>query len=156
VLERGLILRGPARLDGRIHRIPTVNKPRDRNGAYLYDPSGPWGWCQDWQADDKPHFWFGDGVEIIGRYELVEEARRAYEAERKAKQDEAARNAVRRLEGAKADFQPGGTYLDKKGIEPHGARLEGDTTILVPMYDNETGELVNIQAISPDGEKRFM
>jgi AAA domain/Toprim domain len=53
-------------------------------------------------------------------------------------------------------FELTGTYLEKKAIPACGARLQGDSTILVPMYDGETRELVNIQSITPDGEKRFM
>jgi hypothetical protein len=157
--EQGLELRGPLKADARIHRCATVNKSRDKNGAYLYDPSGPWGWCQDWQADDKPHLWFADGVEILDRYAPVDAQRAAYEVEREAMQDEAARNAQKRWEGASAPLIVGrsGTYLEAKGLSGwHGARREGSGTVLVPMYDNDTLELVNIQSIAPDGEKRFM
>jgi AAA domain/Toprim domain len=157
--EHGLEPRGPIRADGRIQRCVTVTKLRDKNGAYMLDMSGPvaWGWCQDWQVDDKAAYWFGDSVQPGEHVGLVEAGRLAYEAERQAMQDECARNAAKRWDNAAAIWQRGAeTYLDRKGIQYNGARLQGDSTILVPMYDGDTGELVNIQSITPDGEKRFM
>lgn len=40
--------------DGRIHRCPTVNKERKRNGAYCWD--GKRGWCHAWDQDGKTHY----------------------------------------------------------------------------------------------------
>lgn len=46
----------------------------------------------------------------------------------------------------------GHAYLEQKGIEPHHARVSG-TALCIPLYD-ETRELVNVQSIYPNGEKR--
>lgn len=46
-------------------------------------------------------------------------------------------------------------YLTRKGIAPHGARVAEDGALLVPVR-NPAGELVNLQRIFPNGEKRFL
>ncbi len=45
-------------------------------------------------------------------------------------------------------------YLSSKHIQSHGARLYGDA-LVIPIY-NESDELVNLQFINPQGEKRFL
>lgn len=44
-------------------------------------------------------------------------------------------------------------YLEKKGVAPHGCKVEGDN-LLVPIYDDE-GEILSVQSIAPDSSKRF-
>ena len=43
----------------------------------------------------------------------------------------------------------------KKHINPHGARLGRDNTLIIPLF-NANKELVNLQFISPTGGKRFL
>ncbi|MDV7211074.1 toprim domain-containing protein [Azotobacter beijerinckii] len=45
-------------------------------------------------------------------------------------------------------------YLARKDVEPHDLRQSGDV-LLVPLR-TAAGELVNLQRIRPDGEKRFL
>ena len=45
-------------------------------------------------------------------------------------------------------------YLVKKCIKPHGARLSRDA-LVIPIQD-ETGTIVNLQFIQPEGQKRFL
>jgi putative DNA primase/helicase len=47
------------------------------------------------------------------------------------------------------------TYLKTKSIQPHSARLGRDNRLVIPLY-NAHGELVNLQFISSDGDKRFL
>jgi putative DNA primase/helicase len=46
-------------------------------------------------------------------------------------------------------------YLSAKAVRPHAIRVEADHTLLIPMRDAD-GRLHSLQAISPDGTKRFM
>lgn len=46
-------------------------------------------------------------------------------------------------------------YLSAKDVRAHGARIESNNTLLIPMRDSE-GRLHSLQAIAPDGSKRFM
>ena len=51
---QGLLIRD-LRDDGRIHRCPTVTKPKSNNGAYMLDHGR--GWVMDWQQADKVQWW---------------------------------------------------------------------------------------------------
>ena len=76
----------------------------------------------------------------------------AARAEREREQSEAARVARERwAQAATAGRSP---YLERKGIEPHGCRFEAGGVLLVPMRD-AAGDLWSVQAIEPDGTKRF-
>jgi phage/plasmid primase-like uncharacterized protein/RecA-family ATPase len=162
VRERGLEPGGGVRADGRIHRCPTKGKRTEKDGAYcIYLGPDTWGWCQDWRVDDKPAIWRAWGVNSIDQathdamQARIVADRLAYEAARQDNAARAARDANRRWESAQPVFEIHGTYLDRKGIGTHSVRKEGDSTILVPML-NDTGQIVNIQAIKPDGTKLFM
>jgi putative DNA primase/helicase len=75
------------------------------------------------------------------------------EALRARKRERAALEARRRFEAASESGRA--PYLERKGVRAHGVRVEPDGTLLVPMRD-EAGELGNLQAVAPDGEKRFL
>jgi len=77
----------------------------------------------------------------------------AREAERQREQARAAAAAVVRWAAARPAVDH--PYLTAKGIKPHGVRVEGGHTLLVPMRDAE-GRLHGLQGIAPDGGKRFM
>lgn len=47
------------------------------------------------------------------------------------------------------------SYLTRKGIQAHGARVEADNTLLIPLRDTK-GQLQSLQAITPDGAKFFV
>jgi putative DNA primase/helicase len=46
-------------------------------------------------------------------------------------------------------------YLQRKGVTPEACRILDDGTVVVPMIRYDTGELVGVQKIAPDGSKRF-
>jgi putative DNA primase/helicase len=74
-------------------------------------------------------------------------------ASRQTRQQRAAAQAAQLWQAA-GPADPGHPYLMRKSVEPHGLRQSGDV-LLVPLH-NAAGELVNLQRIRPDGEKRFL
>ena len=79
--------------------------------------------------------------------------RRDHDAEQRQRQAEAAAAAVVRWAAAvPAQAHP---YLTRKGVQAHGIRIETQHTLLVPLRDT-TGTVHSLQAIAPDGTKRFM
>jgi putative DNA primase/helicase len=52
---------------------------------------------------------------------------------------------------ALCDFHP---YTARKGIQPHGARVQGDR-LVIPLRDVD-GTIHSLQFIGADGEKRFL
>ncbi|KFJ92614.1 topoisomerase [Pseudomonas sp. 1-7] len=82
----------------------------------------------------------------------IEQARRQREAEQHQRQQAAAEYAARLWRDARR-ADPGHPYLAAKGCRPHTLRQRGDV-LLVPLYHG--GELVNLQRIGADGDKRFL
>lgn len=142
--------------DGQIHRFRVPGDKRGTlNGWYLLHSDGkPAGVFASWKGE--PVRWsMGHAVDpitaaILGR--RIEEAKRQREAERQQAQQLAAEIARMRWAMAEpaSDDHP---YLMAKKVPALGLRtLGGD--LLVPLYWR--GELVNLQTISPTGEKRFL
>ncbi|QQE88541.1 toprim domain-containing protein [Azotobacter chroococcum] len=69
------------------------------------------------------------------------------------RQQRAAALAAQQWETA-GPANPRHPYLTRKDVEPHGLRQSGDV-LLVPLR-TAAGELVNLQRIRPDGDKRFL
>jgi len=135
------------------------DKPKKRNGTYQLKIDGDGfavGWCQSFkEGETRP--WHSRVGKKLSDEEKAEfkrraaEAKAAREAEEKRQQEHAAKIAARRWDAAnKSGSTP---YLDRKQIDLHGARISGQA-ILVPLRVG--GDLLNLQTIHPDGEKRFI
>lgn len=79
--------------------------------------------------------------------------RRQHDVEQRQRQDDAAASSAIRWAAAHPAVDH--DYLAAKGVRAHGIRIEAGHTLLVPVRDTE-GRLHSLQAISPDGAKRFM
>jgi putative DNA primase/helicase len=143
--------------DGQIHRFYV---PGDRigtkNGWYVLfcdgRPAGVFGsWrngCSCVWTSCKPV----DRIEQQLMIQRSEKARRQREEEENRRRQRAAIKARWLWENSQfAD--PEHPYLRRKHVKPHLLRQGGDE-LLVPLCAN--GELVNLQKISPEGQKRFL
>lgn len=151
--------------DGKLHRCPTQDKPRSMNGAYIiHDDNYPLVWWQNWSANIK-ETWQGKDTAALTKEEKKEYARRMKElaeqaeAERKQKNEEAAKAASAIWEAVKPAPQTHG-YLTRKQVKPYLCRINEKGELLVPMYDPD-GQLVNLQRILPlkpenGGDKRYL
>lgn len=88
--------------------------------------------------------------------ERIEELRRKqaqFEAEEVARRQQATAAATERWMGADPGFfdHP---YLERKRIQPHGTRREGDL-LLIPLI-GEDAKIQTLQSIDPDGRKLFV
>lgn len=152
---------GKIEADGRTHRCGTEHKLNGTNGAYrLYlDGKVPAGWFQNHENGGGVIKWRAERATPMTEAERLvwrkERDRRAAEkaAEKAAGQAAAARKA-RRIWEAAEDASPHHPYLTRKNIRPHETRKCRDL-LVVPLTD-ETGEIVNLQYIAPDGTKRFL
>lgn len=79
--------------------------------------------------------------------------RRDHEADQRKRQTEAAAAAAVRWAAAVPALAH--AYLERKGVQAHGIRIEARHTLLIPMRD-KAGTLRSLQSIAPDGSKRFM
>jgi putative DNA primase/helicase len=143
--------------DGAIHRF---HVPGDRqgslNGWYLLFLDGIASGCfGSWRAGTS-HTWSSrkpaDRLEAQLISQRIEQARNQREAEQHQRQQAAAENAKRLWRDARR-ADPAHPYLVAKGIRPHALRQAGDV-LLVPLTRDD--QLVNLQRIKPDGDKRFL
>jgi len=148
--EHGLRL-DYAHADGRWHRTPTEDKPRKRNGAYLFD--GERGVVKNF-ATMQDYAAYRDGAKVGAVNKVDLRARRAIaEADTKARQAEARAKAVDMLKSA--TFGPHQYLIDKGFPAEGGLVLDGE--LLIPMREFSLYRQVNsLQRIAADGTKLFL
>jgi putative DNA primase/helicase len=112
----------------------------------------------DWVSGES-HTWQIKRDKPLSKAELselrrkTERAKRQAEIEKKQRHELVAKLSARMIANGKpasADHP----YLVKKKIKPYGLLANSKGLLLVPMYDGRI-EVVNVQTISPTGEKRF-
>ena len=143
--------------DGGIHRFHVPgDRPGSQNGWYVLFADGIASGCfGSWKAGSS-HTWSSrepaNPLEAEQVRQRIEQARQQREAEQHQRQQQAADYAARLWRDARR-ADPGHPYLAGKGCRPHTLRQRGDV-LLVPLYHG--GELVNLQRIGADGDKRFL
>jgi putative DNA primase/helicase len=155
--EVGIIYRDvPA--DGRFHETDiTDDKHGKGDGRIKYFPDGTGGIAFNWKGD-KRHFFADDG-RTLNDDERRERDRKRQEAIKQADADEAARHAgaakkaLPILKKATPATAAHG-YLQRKGIQPHGALIHSDGRLILAMRIGK--ELHSLQFIADDGGKRFL
>jgi putative DNA primase/helicase len=160
--DRGLV---PEEIieDGELHRFRTRDgKPGSKGGAYTYHPDGieaggfqNWedgqGW-EDWcsrRKSDVPRTEWDAHLARMADDKKRREAKLAQERSEARARDELRWNAAKEYE-----HHP---YTDRKGILPHGTRLDhvdDEDRILVPVRDVD-GKLHGLQRIMPSNAKLF-
>jgi len=135
--------------DGRWHRVPTDDKPKKRNGAYLYD--GRRGVVKNWATMElfSPFPERGAYLHPINRQDL-NERRKKDEKDEAFRHAKAAQEALRQLSEASLAKHP---YLARKGF-PEALGLVLDKKLLIPMRDYKSGQVISLQSIGPD--KKFL
>lgn len=156
--------------DGEVHRFSVAGERAGRkSGAYrLYADGRPAGWFQNWR-DGRPIIWRADMAcaerpsreqWIAHRRELQRRAERRAQQLR-ARQAAAAQTAAELLRMATGDPHQHPYAVTKRGLI--GARTRRGPcpqhgmadALLVPLFDG-AGELCSLEAIAPDGTKRFL
>jgi putative DNA primase/helicase len=127
--------------DGKWHRVPTTDKPRKRNGAYVFD--GHSGVVKNWATMDT-FARYGEKVNQIIRY--------FDDTEERIKHARAAHQAMELIKKAILTNHP---YLKAKGF-PLMKGLVADEELIVPMRDYKTGKVTGAQRIKADGGKLFI
>lgn len=157
--EAGMVVKEALIADGGLHRVYVEgDKPGTTNGAYKLHLDGyPAGFFQHHSRDIKTNW------TVEGRHKPLSLAKRRQnelnqkqlQDERKKRQIEAAKKA--RFIWSSANLisdQSQHPYLVKKCIKPYLARLYKGA-LVIPLF-NESRELVNLQFIDAEGNKRFL
>jgi putative DNA primase/helicase len=143
--------------DGQLHRFHIEGDKRGtKNGAYfLYLDGKPNGWFSNWRGDTGK--WSASGKKHSFTSEMrqqIQQDRKQRELEKQLRHEQAAKTAA--YLWGKATPATDHQYLTNKRIKPHHARLWlYERQLMIPIYD-ESRELVNLQIIAPNGEKRFV
>lgn len=155
----GVSIPGEIVADSKIHRFPTSDNG-DRDGYYLLFTDGPpfCGIFGCWRQDIRIQWRSGNGKMPEGR-ELSDLRKRWREAEIQKNKEESARHLrmsekavtlLKRLKDATAH-----PYLDKKGVQPYGLKINDDGDLVVPLKDSN--EIIwSYQTIDAKGDKLFM
>ncbi len=153
----------PLVADGRLRRFALDgDKPRTLNGWITLHDNGDGSHGAafgNWKTGIKSTWFSGSPRQELTPAERREyakrmaEARAKQEAEQRQRQEAAAKKA-RYLWERSTPAEPGNPYLVKKQIKPHGLHQLNES-LLVPV-STITRELVGLQFITGDGEKRFL
>ena len=150
-------------LDGKIHRFRSGTKGSpghgDKPGWYLVFGDGvPAGRFGCWRSGIEVT-WRADVGRKLTQTEEMAHARRIAEAKalRDAelqRQREVAAVTVESIWTSAQAASPEHPYLQRKGIQTHGARITGDGRLVVPLYDAD-GSISSLQYIDHDGGKLY-
>ena len=149
-------------LDGKVHRFNSGTKGEkghDKPGWYIaFNDGVPAGRFGCWRSGVELT-WKADIGRSLTVAEEMAQSRRLSEAKaqrdaEQAKTREVAANTVDLIWSQAGAASPEHPYLQRKGIQPNGARITGDGRLMVPLY-NSDGELSSIQYIAGDGDKKY-
>ncbi len=152
----GLALEGAPIMDGKLHRVALADgKPGSRDGAYVgYLDGKPAGFIQNFKTGLKEN-WVASGVQLnpeqvarLAADALIAKEQR--QAELSAQHETVAKKSQYRWD--KAEEIPEGSshpYLERKGVQAHGVKVDQYGNLVVPMRDS-SGKLWSVQTISPE------
>ena len=132
-------------VEGRWMRVPTVDHPKKKNGAYIFD--GRSGLIQNHAVHESPIRYMSDEPYVYDPHAAAKREKRI--ADQARKQDEAAKKAAFIFNNVTVEPHP---YLIRKGFPEPSKVWNGLLT--VPMRID--GRLVGLQLIQEDGTKRFL
>lgn len=139
--------------DGKLHRFSTNGKRGKKDGWYILHSDGiPAGAFGCWRSGFTST-WCGKSDRDMSAEERqanrarIEAMKRQREAELLRVQVETASKAAAMWQVAQAADESHG-YIKRKGIQPHGVKVNKDGWLLVPMRDTD-GKLWNLERIAP-------
>ncbi|AWB58208.1 toprim domain-containing protein [Colwellia sp. Arc7-D] len=138
--------------DDLVHRVPTIAKPNQKDGYYVAFSGGSSVYYGNWITGVEKAHSFQTNVTARDNSLALRAARAAYKEAQLKKQLASAKQCRTQWENARAVLTH--PYLVIKQINPYSIRVDKHNNLLVPIMD-EQGELINLQYIFPQGDKRF-
>ncbi len=154
----GIHYSGEIVADGKLHRFHIEgHKQSSKDGAYtLHLDECPAGYFQDFKTGISQTWRSGNSNQhsyaLIKQINEIKFQRAAEQRQRHAAAAEKANYIWNRAKPITEQSEH--AYLVKKGIQPHSSRLYRDA-LVIPIY-NESDQVVNLQFINRQGEKRFL
>lgn len=151
--DHGLIV-DHASADGRIHSVPTRDKPKKRNGRFMY--LGDRGWCQNWATMMAPAFWKpNEPIRFEPRAPAPPQVDMAARLGELKQQRAAAAQRARAIIGeCTTGTHP---YFGLKGFPAEQGLIDPQGFLVIPMrrflrYES----IVSVQWIDDEGAKKFL
>ena len=128
----------------RVQRVPTVAKPRSKNGALFWD--GFKGWVSDWANGGEIHWFDNPQAKTLSQADRQAWAARKRAAEQRQAEGwaRAARQAAQMLQDTELKTHD---YLIRKGLADTLGLVAQDGALLVPMRNYQTNALQGAQAV---------
>lgn len=155
----GLVIKGPARADDRIHRVADIHGTGKNNdtGWYVFKEIDGiyFGAFGSWKAGRGQANWCSrEPSEIsFATRANIEQARREQERRVEEGRAQAAVKATAIVQAAD-DAGTNHPYLIAKGVGPHGIKQVAEN-LVIPVVDID-GNTQSKQEIKPDGSKRYL
>ena len=148
-------------MDGKLHRVPVEGARDKRNvsGSYTgHLDHPPSGWIKNWKTNEEITWKPSAPTQMLTaeqrgaiREKATQEAR---EKERIRLKTEEAISVYSQKKWDKSIDATTHPYLERKGIDGLGLKVDDQNRLLVPMRDVD-GKLWSIQSIGDDGQKHF-
>lgn len=153
--EHGLILDG-VKYNSWM-RVPTVDHPHKRNGAYFH--GGEYAHIQNWGTMDSCSTWFADKptcpIKMAELNKRIAASQLAQRLEQIKANQEAAKKADFIISQCRLDRH---AYLGKKGFPKMNGKVwhkvDSEPLLVIPMYFNK--RVCGVQLINEDGRKKFL
>lgn len=152
ILECAGLVEPYLRMDGRVHRCSTKDKPHKRNGSYFCD--GDWGWVINHATMVEAQLWFSNKPSTPAQKRAANQKVEAFQAQQRQARERAIMT-MREYWQKLPSLWGGHPYLEHKQLTMLGCtglRQDGDL-LVVPMYRHK--ELMSLQTITPDGSKKY-
>lgn len=136
---------------GRWVRVATADKPRSKNGAVKF--MGDVGFCQNWATMTEPAVWRDEAISKEAQMRVRSVANQA-DRETRELAHRAAQKAATILAECELAAHP---YMASKGFPDELVNVwnaESDNLMVVPM--RRGSDLVGLQLIKPEGDKKFL
>ena len=150
-------------IDGTLHRFKSGTKGTpgqgDKSGWYIaFNDGVPAGRFGCWRAGHEQS-WVADVGRQLTVAERMAQTRRMAEAKRirdeeRKKQHESVAETVESIWSQGLAASPDHPYLQIKGIQPHGARVDSAGRLMTPLFSDD-GTLSTLQYINDTGRKLF-
>lgn len=145
-------------VDGNLHRFSTNSRKKDDSGWYVIFQDGvPAGRFGCWRDNIEVSFRADIGRELTSAEQMAL-TRRQFEAQKardeaRQRKAEIAANTVEAIWSTASAADKEHPYLKRKGINSNGARITGDSRLIVPLYNCD--ELSSLQYIDTNGGKLY-
>lgn len=146
-------------MDGQIHRVPLIDRPQGKDGAYCAFLDGvPAGWSQNYVTGEKSKF-ISSGMQLTEEEKTkqrAEHAQKLQEREEKRQRDyDIAANHAKKVLSNSFEADKNHAYLQQKGIKPYIAMQNNYKQLVIPVR-NINDDIRGVQFIEEDGSKKFL